>query len=192
MGTLIEKEEAPTGVAGLLPNSMHGVVAGKDHHCRPGTTLRSFVNPCRRLRAVANELPDGQVHAKRKKPRGEWRGFFQNVHVERDVMARGEAITTIGLSLPHCCGAVILSHDQTRRTQELSASRARDASPTLPSHYRFIAGLLSCPRRRASSNHWRSWRRRRRTERPRQREPRPFRQHSPRLSHEATPDSRKR
>src|SRR6476659_5025046 len=41
-----EKEEAPTGGAGLLPNSMHGVVAGKDHHCRPGTTLRSFVNPC--------------------------------------------------------------------------------------------------------------------------------------------------
>ena len=54
-------------------------------------------------------------------------------------MARGEAITGKRLitSALLRCGHFV--HDQTRRTQGLSASRPRDALATLPAHYRLIA-----------------------------------------------------
>ena len=121
-----------------------GAITYRDAFSRNRKTLFRFQHGGSRVFGTEDMTlsPKGNratLNRKRKKPRGGRRGFFQNVHVERDVMARGEAITGIGLSLSHCCGAVILSHDQTRRTQGLSASRARDARATLPGHYRLIA-----------------------------------------------------
>ena len=120
------KEAPPGGRRGFFRISHAWRGGREDRHCGPLSTLRSSVNPYRGVAGYPKmkEAPPGE------------RGFFLNVHVERDVMARGEATTRIGLSLWACGGAVILSHDQTRRTLRLSASRVRDAGATLPGHYR--------------------------------------------------------
>ena len=123
------KEAPPGGRRGFFRISHAWRGGREDRHCGPLSTLRSSVNPYRGVAGYPKmkEAPPGE------------RGFFLNVHVERDVMARGETTTHTGLSLSHSRGAVILSHDRTRRTLRISACARvapRDITGTLPFHCR--------------------------------------------------------
>ena len=73
-----------------------------------------------------------------RSPAGGRRGFFLNSPRGERRDGSGEATTHTGLSLSRWRGAVILSHDQTRRTLRLSASARVERAR----HYRDITVSL--------------------------------------------------